>query len=186
MALPALASVDDLESRLGRQLDPPEAQRAAALLDDASAAVRAYTGQQISAAETTQRLRVVNGEIRLPQRPVDEVTAIDDADGNPVAFSWWFGDRALLIGPYPEWVDVTYTHGYVEVPAEIVGLVCNQVARSLGNAPDQTGYTQEQIGQYSYTIGPAAAAGPFGLLNDERAVLDRYRRVGGVVRMDRW
>lgn len=184
MALPALASVADLEGRLGRQLDPDEASRAALLLSDASEAVRSYTGQQFTPVVSTVRLQVVNGEVRLPQRPVNDVTAVDDLDGNPVMFTWWFGDRIALTGPWTPYVDVTYDHGYAEIPGEIVGLVCNQVARALGNAPDLTGYQQEQIGTYSYTIGPAAAAGAFGLLNDERAVLNRYRRLVGAIRID--
>jgi hypothetical protein len=32
-------------------------------------------------------------------------------------------------------------------------------------------------------VGVAAAAGTVGLLNDERAVLDRYRVVGGMARL---
>ena len=60
-----------------------------------------------------------------------------------------------------------------------MAVVCQIAARAFGRPADQTGVSSETIGQYSYQVGGAAAAGPVGMLADERAVLDRYRRVGG-------
>lgn len=183
MPLAPLATVADLEGRLGRVLDAADTIRAELLLGDASAAVRAYTGQQFTAATTTARYPVRGNMVRLPQRPVTAVTAVANTDGAAVSFEWFYGHTVTLTaGPWTGWVDVTYTHGYAEIPGEIIGLVCNLVARALGTLPDETGYQSESIGTYSYSVGPAAAAGPFGYLNDERAVLDRYRSVGGTIR----
>lgn len=45
MTLPSLATIDDLEDRLGRAITEPELTQAQKLLDYASALVRAYTGR---------------------------------------------------------------------------------------------------------------------------------------------
>lgn len=46
----ALATTGDVEARLGRALEPSEAERAVAILDDASATVIGYCNQDFSAA----------------------------------------------------------------------------------------------------------------------------------------
>lgn len=176
-----LATADDLAGRLGRTLTDAETDQAELLLADASAAVRAYCGQQFSLAEQTTRIRVRGGVIRLPQRPIASIDAVADPDGNDLDFTWYAGDRVVLSSPWAAtWADVTYTAGYEEIPADIVAVVCQIAGRALGRPADQTGLSSETIGQYSYSVGGAAAAGALGMLADERAVLDRYRRVGGI------
>jgi hypothetical protein len=155
--------------------------------------VRSYTGQQFTSTEDeTIRLRVVNGVVRLPQRPVTAVASVEDVDGNAVEHTWHGGDRLELTVGVPdswafevrrhglEYVDVTYSHGG-EVPEDVLAVVCQIASRAIGQPADQTGYASENIGIYGYTIGGAAAAGPLGTLTGERAVLDRYRRSAGVV-----
>lgn len=180
MALDPLATADDLAGRLGRTLTDTETDQAELLLADASAAVRAYCGQQFGQSDQTSRLRVRGGVIFLPQRPVTSVTTVADPDGNDIDFTWYAGDRIALSSPSAaQWADVTYTAGYEEIPADIVAVVCQIAGRALGRPADETGLASETIGQYSYSVGGAAAAGSVGMLADERAVLDRYRRVGG-------
>lgn len=179
MALDPLATADDLAGRLGRDLSDAEIDQVEFLLADASAAVRAYCGQEFSLSESTVRVRVRGGAARLPQRPVVSVATAADTDENDVDFTWYGSDRVTISKTWLEWVDVTYTHGYEEIPGEIVAVVCQVVGRALGRPADQTGLSSETIGQYSYQVGGAAAAGTVGMLADEKAVLDRYRRVGG-------
>lgn len=188
----ALATTDDLADRLGRSFSADEAAQAALLLDDASAAVRGHTGQQFTEDTTTERLRVRNGRVRLAQLPVTDVDGVTDIDGNDVAFTWDGGERLDVSSSVPDnwaweprksglaYVDVTYTHGYATIPDVIVAVVCQMAGRALGRPADETGVTQESIAGYSYTVGAAAAAGAVGMLADERAVLDRYRRIGGM------
>lgn len=177
-----LATVADLEARLGRDLSATEIARAEALLAGASARVRVYTGQQFEQATTTDRLRVRAGRIRLPQRPVTAVSAIADVDGNVIDFSWYSGALISGLGVRREWVDVTYTHGYVVIPDDVVEVVCQIALRAFGTPAESSGITQESIGSYSYSVGPVAAAGAVGLLNEERSALDPYRRIGGTIR----
>lgn len=176
-----LATVADLEARLGRTFTAEETTRAGLLLDDVSATVRAYTGQQFTAATSTVRLRARGGRIRLPQRPATAITTVKNTDGVTVAHTWHSGDVVTLTDyPASGWFDVTYNHGYVLIPADIIAVACQIAGRAFGTTADNAGYQSESIGTYSYTVGVAAAAGATGLLNDEKAVLDRYRRVGGM------
>lgn len=187
----ALATVEDIEVRLGRTLSAEEADQVEALLDDVSAAVRAYIGQSVDTDEQTARLRVRNGTIRLPRIPVTEVESVADMDGNDIDFTWHAGQVVTLGASFTDgwsieptragntWVDVTYTAGWGTVPADLVAVVCQIVGRAFGRPADSTGLTSESIAGYSYSVGGAAAAGPLGMLADEKAVLDRYRIPGG-------
>jgi hypothetical protein len=184
----ALASLSDLSARTSITIADGDV-RALALLDDASAAVRAYTGQDFTQATTTARLRMRGGVVRLPQRPVTDVTAVQDVNGNDVAYTWDSGDAVYISGggvvvPFDvepfrttqaTFLDVTYEHGYATVPDDIVAVVCQIAGRAYGRAVEDSGMTQESITNYSYSVGAAAAAGGLGMLNDEKAVLDRYR-----------
>lgn len=187
MALPPLAQPGDVEDRLGRELTPTEMVRVLALLADASALVRSYTGQQISAATTTERLAVRNGAVRLPQRPVTAVTAVADPTSAAVNATWSAGDVVTLSLMSPSFVDVTYSHGYAEVPDDIVAVVCDIVTRSFsGYLASPAIWQQPSAGVNPESIGaiiPTPALGGSQLTADQRAVLDRYRRVVGVAYM---
>lgn len=191
----ALITVEDVEAHLGRPVTMPESARIDALIAAAAKNIVGYTGQTIEQAETTERLRVRRDlRVTLPQRPVNDVSAVVDVNAVAVTFTWHAGEIVELSSAVPsefeyearrtalEWVDVTYDHGYATVPADIAGVACQIVGRSLGTTPAEGGITAETIGGYSYQRGAAAGAGPFGLLAAERAVLDRYRRQFGYVR----
>lgn len=184
-----LAIVADLEGRLGRTFTGEESARAALLLADASAAVRAYTGQLISAATSTARLLLRDGKIRPSQRPIVTVVSVADMDAAVLDHVWYAGPTITVEAAVTDgiWVDLTYDHGFDPVPDDIVAVVCQVAGRAFGVPADQGGISQETIGNYSYSIsgtsrGATAAAGTVGFLNDERAVLDRYRQPLGMVR----
>lgn len=194
MALPALATTDDLEARLGRELTAEEAGRAEAILADASAAVRSYTRQEFTSRESTVRLLPRDGRLLLPQRPVTAIDSVEDIDANAVSFEWdgldeirirgFVGDgfEVDLLDPYrARPIDVTYTHGFAEVPDDIVSVVCSVALRALSRAGEDSGFTGERLGNYSYTL--ASPAGVSAILEDERSILNGYRRPGRPVRM---
>jgi hypothetical protein len=188
-----LASSRDVEERLDRDLSPAEMLRIEKLLADVSATVRGYTGQQFEQVARTTRVRVRNGVVVLTQRPVVSVATVAAVDGSDVDFTWDGLDRVTL---WPaagiDWfernypangisvVDVTYTAGTATVPDEVRAVVVQMAARAFGRASDDSGLQSETIAGYSYAVGAAGAAGAAGMMNDERSVLDRYRRVGGV------
>ena len=195
MALDPLATTDDLAARLGRDLDDTELVQAEALLAGASARVRTYTGQDFTFVEDdVVQVKVRNGIARLPQRPVTAVAAVVDLSANSVAFTWLNDDRIQVGVTALNWFEVepwrnavpelrvTYDHGYEEIPADVVDICCAMVARKMALGPESGAYQSENIAGYGYSTGAAAAAGSVGLLNDEKAALDAYRRRGTVIR----
>lgn len=193
-----LATSDDVVERLGRALTTEEAAKIDALLDDASAAVRAYAGQTFTEHETTDLLPIRNRAIQLPLRPVSAVDSVTDQNANSLVFTWLTGDTTIALasrGYLNEWelnvlpgtrmakAFVTYTHGYYVIPDDVIGVVCQIAGRALGSPSTDAGMTQETIQGYSYMQGSAAGAGPFGMLPDEKRVLDRYRVLVGPAAM---
>lgn len=170
----SLATIADLELRLGSTVAAEDQARTQALLDDASAAVRAYTGQLISAGTSTVTAFPRLGEVKLMQRPVTAVTSVTNADGDDVAYCFDGVDRLYGLA-WPGTVTVDYAHGWASVPDDIIGVVCSIVQRSLTAAADP-GITAESIAGYSYSRGPITASGPWGLFDQEKLVLRRYQR----------
>lgn len=190
--LDTLATIDDYTDRYGSVADGSVLVLVQRLID-ASAAVRSYTGLQFTAGETTQVLRVVAGKVRLPQRPVVSVDAVDGilADNSRTTLVGWtfdgidqlaVGSQSFVLNLPEAWydtdnpfttVEVTWTYGYDEIPADIVAIVCAAAGRAI-NAP--SGVISETIGSYSYRLADDEGAGPIGFSTPERGILDRYRR----------
>jgi len=197
-----LATIDDLQGRLGRTLTGEELTRANSALTDASATVRNYTRQQITQATSTETCRLYGGTlthagvwypvvVRLSQRPVTAVTDVVDLDGNAVSF-WWDGGQLVGLAPTATTessfgdaqispslpVKVTYEHGWATgdpVYDTVTAVVCSVAARAIGRAPEDGAVQQESIAGYSYTVGVIGAAGALGLLPDEKERLSPIR-----------
>jgi hypothetical protein len=132
--LDPLATVDDLTVR-GMAVAPDEAAMAAVYLDVASTAVRDAAGTAISRTTSTVALEGGAGQwLTLPGMPVHEVSVVQ-LDGRPVTDWKLRSGRLWLAGGWtgcePSEVEVTYTHGLVEVPADIVDLVCRMAAAAV-------------------------------------------------------
>jgi hypothetical protein len=204
----ALASQADLEARLGRDLTDVERARVKALLDDASALVRAYTGQSFALVEGDQVvLRAAGGRITLPERPVTAVTrvvAIGGSDALPdfTLADWLFdgidtiriGDGACIINLPEAWWDddgypgtyrVTYSHGYATVPADVLSVVCGMALRPLTTPTTAGGVVSETIGSYSYRLGEAGSGLGVAMSKEDRKLLDRYRRKATTIKVTR-
>lgn len=194
-SLPLLADLADVEARLGRDLTPDETTRANALLTDASVVVRSYCRRDFVAGTGVARLRPRGDKVILPQRPVrhvNGVTAVQDFNGietsTPLAF-WsypggyevYLGDQSLVInGPWIDWtdpnvwVDVDYDYGFATVPDEILTVVANLVARNL-TVPAGGLVDMETVGPYNVRYSTFTSAGPLGLSDADRQILNRYR-----------
>lgn len=194
-SLPALADLADVEDRLGRDLDATESRRAQALLVDASAVVRAYCRRDFTRATTTARLRPRGDKVVLPMRPVLAVTEVFAVQSfgttllrTPMSFWNWpgghevyLGDQTLVInGPtldwddHQTWCDVTYNHGFDEVPGDIVTVVANLVMKNL-TVPGGGVIDMETVGPYNVRYATYTSAGPLGLSDGDRQILNRYR-----------
>lgn len=200
-----LASLTDLSDRLGRPLTAAEEARGQALLVDASAKVRSYTKQDFTRTDNeTLVVRAQQGEIRLPKRPVIDVTAVvaigaGGAPDVPVVGWQWDGldiIRAVTDSPiinlpedwyddvdaYPGTYRVTYSHGDAQVPDVVVGIVANMVLRTLTAPTLAGGVTGETIGPYSYrTDGSGVGTAVLMTDGDRQELKDAgYRPTSGM------
>lgn len=201
-----LATTTDLEARLGRDLTEEEAARAPALLGDASALVRAHTGQyfeHVTGGEIV--LRPVGMMLRLPQRPATAVTSVAAIapDGTATAamagWSWDGRDKVnLSCATYdvdfstpawrnrmtPDTYKVTYDHGYETIPPIVVKVVCDMVLRTLLSPSMAAGMVSERIGAYNYQLqqGSGTAGAAVVLTPADEKALARYgpRRFGTI------
>ena len=143
----ALATITDVEARLGRELTAAEESKATAWLTDASAIFVQRAVQKFEVGESTVRLFPRDGIVRLVQRPVIEVTSVQDIDGNEVDFTW-DGHQSLYDLGDVRGVKVTYEHGSATIPDDVVAVVAGMVARTLSISPDAAAGVQQQ------TVGP--------------------------------
>jgi hypothetical protein len=187
VTLPALATVKDVEVFTG-PLSDEDAARVAVWLDQASAAVRRFTGQTISLVEDDEVTFPSTGTtvVVLGQRPVRSVSdvwvemwpqpwqEVDPvrgragwADPRLGHFTWdAYGRLTRLDGM--TWgrkfdpVTVIYTHGWDPIPADIVGLLAAKVASfRSGLEANPEGLKSLQVGAMSQSfanIGGSEAA----------------------------
>ncbi|MEU2992900.1 hypothetical protein ABZ772_21580 [Streptomyces griseoincarnatus] len=165
MALAPLATVEDLEAR-GLTVDASETAVVNVYLGVASAAVREAAGTAITRTTSTVSLEGPAGQwLTLPGPPIVSVTSVA-IDGRTVT-DWRLRSERLWraagwSGCEPSEVDVTQTHGLVDVPEDIVDLVCRMVASALkayrsedggeGLAVDKE-ITSERLGDWAVTYG---------------------------------
>lgn len=168
--MPALATQVDIEARIGA-LSVTQAARVAALLDDASAKVRAFCrGVQLDVvANDVVVLSPVGTLLRL-KPPVTSVASVALIDGGTdIPLTGWGWDGADLIdlanattaaGSTATRVQntntyrVTYSHGSANsLAVELAkAKVCEIVARTLTAPSIVEGMVSETIGQYGYTL----------------------------------
>lgn len=191
----ALACVKDVELRLGRTFVGDEAGRAALLLDDASALVRAYTRRDFAPpASTTAVLRASGGVVRLPKRPVVSVTSVvmvgmyGTPDITVVGWGWdgldvvdVSGWSACIINlpeavyeadDLPSTYRITWTYGDTAVPPVAVAVVCSMVGRTMAAPSTVSGVTSETIGSYSYRMAEPGVGVSVSLTAADKELLD--------------
>lgn len=174
MPLQPLATVEDLTAS-GVQLDSSERAVAERFLTVASAAVRTAARSAISQC-TSSLVFTMTGQttLLLPGSPVTAVDSVQ-VDGADVTDWEQISSCALLrlagwgSRHRPVRVAITYTHGLVEVPADIVDLVCRITATNLvawRRGPDGAGVaaggdvTSVRIGDFQESYGDT------GLISD--------------------
>lgn len=197
-SLPPLVLVSDVTDRLPSTLNIDE-NRVRKLIQDASAAVRRFSKNNFSIVTSTTGIRPIGGKIKLPQRPVLSVDNISIRLPNSLTEStipgwyWdgsdevWLTDGGSVINLAEELLfvmewqtpecQVTYQHGYAEVPDDVIGVVCSMVTRII-TAPGLGGVISETVGEYSYRLSDAAAQGPMSLTDAEEKILKSFRPKG--------
>jgi hypothetical protein len=206
---PNLATPDDIVARLGRNLNQMEALRVDAMLSDGSAIIRRYARNDFLYTASDVMIFVADaGVIVLPGKPIYSVDQVSWISGYPNFPNWpvfWFVfdgvDRITIPGPrssgiinlpyymysvgwYSDSFEVTYSHGYSEVPSDIKGMLCSAIISELATPTQSATIQSEVIGAYSYSMRRRDAGGgiyaslvDFGMT----ALLADYRKKNGTV-----
>lgn len=163
MALATLASVADLDTK---GVDITNSMLVDLMLNTASTVIREAAGSTISQETSTVKVVAPDGRwLALP----GPVTSVDTVLLDGVAFADWKFVGGMLWHPwgwscgvytyhrpfrYDVWapieVTVTYTHGYAEVPADIVNLCVDLVKAGIEDAKRKT--TPANVVSTSYSI----------------------------------
>lgn len=190
--LSPLASTADLADFLN-QSEPSNVGHWQAHLGAASDVFRAKTNQQIEFVEDdeVELTGTWNHQLWLPQRPVIDITALAVRLAGSTTFTAMevtdipFTRRGMVAYPSASWIDgspggywgsptasiqVTYSHGYEEIPSDVISTVCSMAVRGMQNP---SGLQSESIGTYSYAY-PVGSTGSVGLTDQESAIIARY------------
>lgn len=177
-----LATADELADFLDDATIP--ATRAELMLDLVSGLVRAELGQALHpVVDDVVRVHGTGTELlTLPEVPVGEVASIvEDPDGaateltSGVDFDW-SPDGLLfrLSGTWRRryrWYEITYSHGYDEIPDGIKAVVLRVAARGVVN-PEGLATEQVQSAGVGYAFDDSRM---LTLSAPDRRSLDRYR-----------
>lgn len=144
----------------------------------ASARVRGYTRQTISAATSTI---IARGPIvALPQLPVNTITTVKDVSDPDVPITLDEDEYTLRAGGvleapgYGMNLEIVYTHGLATLPDELVEVVCAVASRMQNSsAAAASGVQQETGGSESVTFGFDSYNAIAELSTGEKRMLDR-------------
>jgi hypothetical protein len=171
----ALATIADVEARLGRALTAAELPKATAWLKDASALFVQRATQQFEMGESRVRLFPRDGVVRLVQRPVISIVSVKDIDGVEIDYTFDGHQSIYDLGSYSP-VIVEYEHGSEDIPADVVAAVAGVVVRTMQIAPDAvSGVTQQSVGPFSQSYATWAVGGQVMLSPAEEKIANAYR-----------
>lgn len=171
----ALATIADVEARLGRELTAGEETQATAWLNDASAMFVQRAIQKFEVSESTVRLFPRDGVVRLVQRPVIEVTSVTDIDGAEIDFTFDGHQSIYELGSYTP-VIVTYDHGSATIPDDVIAVVAGMVVRTLLIPDDAAaGIQQQSVGPFSQSYASWAVGRQVLMSPSDIEVANYYR-----------
>lgn len=177
----ALATVAQVEAVSGLTIAGTSLEdRAEALIELASGVVTERLGQGVELVEDdVQTLQGQPGErLSLPSRPVVDVSAVE-INGDAVVDYYVETDRGSLWrevgwGDMDDVIEVTYSHGFAEIPSTLALIVARMVSRALTIADN---VTQQTTGPFSVSFADTEA---MELTEAMGATLDRFaRELGG-------
>ncbi|RRQ81559.1 hypothetical protein [Streptomyces griseofuscus] len=203
---PPLATVDDLQTAMQRSVDVTQATLA---IRRASARVRRYMRQTLTFVQgDTVTLNGGDRVLRLPERPlvVDDanpLTVVELADlggaevdclekrdfvrsGDELTRGYpWYAPGRLMgwprrnLGVWAPRVQITYSHGYIDLPDDIVDVVLDLATMSLTNPQN---LRAESIDDYNRTFASETIGGT-ALTDDHKESLQPYMQTLGSLRL---
>jgi hypothetical protein len=210
--LPSLATPDDIAARLGRSLNQVEAARVDGMLMDASAIVRRYCRRDFVYYDAdTITTTADGGIIKLTSwKPIVSIDSILALSGTPgildIPVTWYHFDAVDKITVFnpslsgiinlPEiWYEETFwwggsfeitgAHGYLDVPGDVVAIVCTAIVSELATPTMSATIMSESVGAYSYAMRRTSGAGLNAALIDAgmKTALSDYRQSWGTMKV---
>lgn len=175
----ALTTVVSVSDAMGRTLTESESARAQHVIEKLSDAFRAEARCSFMVSEYTHRVKVNGCQVRPPRGPLVDVSSVVDDDGLTVAYRVGHGFLSVNL-PSDQFVVVTYTAGYEQVPEEVSRQIADSAARIIGvDERARAGFTQvsETTGPFAQqgTLATWAVGGQAILSPDDVATARRYR-----------
>lgn len=166
VALPDFAEVSDLDDYRGGDDE--------AILAQAQGAIRRYCGWHVapSIPETLTLDGSGSRSLWLPSMYVTAVASITDCGTTVDAadYDWsangYVRRRCGCWSPRPRQIVVTLTHGYEDIPPELIGVAVSMATR---RASSPAGVRREQTGPFSVEYAGS------DLLQQERDILDQFK-----------
>lgn len=175
-----LITIAQLEEALVEELNAEETAHGEYCIRVVSTYVRSYTG--ISFEPTTSTFRAKSdyyGIIELMGHPIHEILDVTYVHDGSAPWDWHWDGMNEIYGLSPRVaVDVTYEHGYVDVPEDITMLVTEASKRLflLPDGQERGPLSKYRVGDVEEMYKPPWDTGIGGLFNDlERLILDEYR-----------
>lgn len=191
------ATAGDLATRLGIDLTDEEETRAELLIASASGLIRNEVKQTITLVEDDVLTMpgTTDERITLPQRPVVEIASVTLGDAPLVEGADWYLDRNTIVrlprtvariaglvddtwpggigfGTPTRTLEITYTHGYEDIPLIVKSICLEAVVRVWVNPG---AVIQERVGDTMTEYAPRTAdARGLLLLDDEHEQLRRF------------
>lgn len=208
-SLTPLFDVTEVTGRLGRDLTSVEAMRVPYLIGDATTQIVRYCRKDFQYhANDVLEIKGDGSTIKLPYRPVvsvSDVIAISGRDDIPdIPVSWWVFDGIDEVsiaessasgvinlpeawydyGAFPGTFQVTYSHGYVTVPDDVIMVGANAVIAVLMSPTMAAGVIGETVGPYSYRMERSGGGIQVAISEDEMAFLQDYRDKTSSVKLE--
>ncbi|MFC8099433.1 phage gp6-like head-tail connector protein [Streptomyces sp. NPDC057363] len=183
----ALATIEDVASRLGRPVPPDEIPRITAFIADVTGLIEDYCGRDVDQRQDQELILNARGGYVLPVPPRYLTGAAVSAalvDGQAVT-GWTFDGQQLVTDGTWCWpkgpVTITASWGFPVPPAGLRAIVCSEVIRWLSVAP---GIGREKVGEVEVEFTGASSTQTLSGLT--RSALGTYRRRGiGVLALRR-
>ncbi|MGW6597906.1 phage gp6-like head-tail connector protein [Streptomyces sp. NPDC055036] len=175
----ALATVDDVTSRLGRSVTVDETTRITAFLDDVTALIEDYCGRDLGRRVDQDIALTSEGgwTLAVPARYSTALVVSAVVQEGQAVTGWTLRGRQLVAedgsGWLPGELTVTASWGYTAPPASLKAVACSEVIRWMALRP---GVSSEKVGEVEVAFSGAATAQT--LSPASRLSLRPYRRMG--------
>lgn len=182
---PRFADFDEFEFYLGTVIPDDKVEHANEALLNATAAIRAYTRQQLSKVLNDTIVLDPRGRatLWLPERKIIQITALSETVGTVTTVLDVVADVQIDKNTGAVWrkdgrawtstrqgISVTYDHGHDPLPQDLIGVCLSHAARAYENP---AAMKQEAITGLSRTH-----AEPLMFTDEEKMILDTYSLAG--------